>query len=204
VRRVTRLAFAALVLASAALAAGCRITVRPPSDVVDPVTVFVVDQGRHSALVLPTSAGGAELWTFGEWRWFALDQTAWWRTPAVVLWPTRATLGRAPVHVPLVASSIARAFGAESVHEVVVERAAALALEAELERRFAAGSDERLHSTLYRLDFAPDEARSYWIGHHCNSEAKAWLRALGCDVRGSALVADFAVVVEDAAAPRAP
>lgn len=184
----------ALATAAATLLCGCRVVIRPPAHVVDPVQVFVLDHGRHSALVLPTSDGGAMQWAWGEWQWYALDRTQWWRTPAVVLWPTRATLGRAPVGEPLDAASLARRLYAEAVHVVVVERAAALALEAQLEARFAAGAAEQLYSPLYHLEFAPDDERSYWIVHHCNSETKDWLRALGCTVSGAALFADFTVV----------
>jgi hypothetical protein len=69
---------------------------------------------------------------------------------------------------------------AEEIHTIIVERAAALAA-------------EHLYSPPYRLEFAPDEERSYWIVHHCNSETKDWLRALGCEVSGAALFADFTV-----------
>lgn len=191
--RVRRTTTAALVAALATNLSGCRIVIRPPAHVSDPVEVFVLDHGRHSALVLPTAVGGAMQWAWGEWQWYALDHTQWWRTPAVVFWPTRATLGRAPVSEPLEPASLARRLHAEDVHVVVVERAAALALEAELEARFAAGAAEQLYSPLYHLEFAPDDERSYWIVHHCNSETKIWLRALGCDVSGAALFADFTV-----------
>jgi hypothetical protein len=186
-----------LLLAVTTALASCTTVIHPSAHVVDPVQVFVLDHGRHSALVLPTADGGAMQWAWGEWQWYALDRTQWWRTPAVVFWPTRATLGRAPVAeplgAPLSAASLARRLYAEEVHVVVVERAAALALEAELEARFAAGAEEEVYSSLYRLSFVPDDERSYWIVHHCNSETKDWLRALGCEVSGAALFADFTV-----------
>ncbi|MEZ5977307.1 MAG: hypothetical protein R3F34_03715 [Planctomycetota bacterium] len=189
----------ALALAAALTLASCRAVVVPPRDVVDPVRVFVVDQGRHSALVLPRSDGtGHDLWAWGEWRWFALDDTDWWRLPAVLFWPTRAALGRAPWNGPPEADAIARAFWAEKVIGLDVERGAAAALESRLVARFEEARDERLYSTLYRLEFVPDDANSYSVLHHCNDRTRTWLRELGCDVWGTPLIANF--VTEDEAA----
>jgi len=46
----------------------------PPTGPANPVTVYVVEQGYHSSLVLPDRDGGLIQYPYGDWRYFALNQ----------------------------------------------------------------------------------------------------------------------------------
>ena len=47
---------------------GCAMTFRPPVYPENPVTVVVLDHGRHSSLVLPRGDGGSVEYAYGEWE----------------------------------------------------------------------------------------------------------------------------------------
>src|SRR5262245_26160467 len=78
--------------------AACTSVVFPPEAPVDPTTVWVLSEGIHLGLVLPTGdpapAAGFVEYGFGEWEWFAKGNNAWYRVFPVLLWPTAGTLCR--------------------------------------------------------------------------------------------------------------
>jgi hypothetical protein len=184
------------ILLPAALGA-CRAVITPPVDPAEPVAVFIVDEGRHAALWLPRDDGSAVQFAYGEWKWFAQDQTQWWRAPLVMLLPHEGTLARSESAHPQSSESLAAT--AESVIELNVERVRVRELLQQLEARFQAGADTRVYRADYDLWFVRDD-ESYWMIHECNAEVVQWVRQLGCRVRGSALMGEF-VLHESAQAP---
>ncbi|TVQ60429.1 MAG: DUF2459 domain-containing protein [Phycisphaerales bacterium] len=189
-RRTLLIGVLALLGGASALFVGCGAVITPPANVHDPVRVYIADYGRHSSLVLPTPEGEAVEYAYGEWNWFALNKDGWWRTPGVVLIPSRGALGRSTWPVFVDASDAQRHMRVVTVIEVSVDRERAAALERRLRERFDAHADTARNNPRYGLEFVHDDD-SYWLFNHCNTAVAAWLRELGCEVRGATLLADF-------------
>jgi hypothetical protein len=187
----------ALALAQA-MPPGCTGVITPPVNPVDPVEVYIADEGRHAGLILPREGGGAVEYAYGEWEWFALSRDEWWRVPMVLFLPTAGTLGRREVSAEPSPESIRAARVIEALHVVRVSRRDAAALVRKLDERYARHADRMVKSPDYHLEFVRDH-EPYSILHHCNTELIAWLGELGCRVRGRPLHASFEVT-EPAAA----
>ena len=113
---------AALLGGSLLAVSSCTAVVTPPSDVVDPVTVWIgFDGGLHNNLVLPlledaggdvtgglaSGAGTPEEtgaapsstvtvieYSYGDWDYYAAGQPGFWNGFAAIAWPTNAAFGR--------------------------------------------------------------------------------------------------------------
>lgn len=176
-------------------APGCRAVITPPANPIDPATVYLVDEGRHAALVLPRDDGSMVQYAYGQWAWYALGKNEWWRAPLVVAVPSTGTLGRRELGPVPTQDDLAQAVWAEAIIELRVDRAHATSLMTELDARFNRGIDTLHENPMYGLGFVKDD-EAYWMFHHCNSETVQWLRALGCRVSGTPVQADFALRAE--------
>lgn len=205
----TAIVFVALAVSTLS---GCMTRVSPPQSVSDPVTVYIVDYGRHSSVLLPIDQPEADPlarttlreYAYGDWAYYANTQQSHWNGAKALLWNTRGTLGRrdlsglgpasdeAPIEP---AARIERTLSVERVFPVVVERAAAADLIALLDARFetGGGGTSSLHNPEFELDFVPDEA-SYSVLHHCNHEVRDWLVLLGAEASGAPLVSEYKVI----------
>lgn len=163
-----------------AILGGCVSVVRPPAAPDEPTTVFVAFEAMHKGLILPDENGTWTEWGFGEWDWYALDETAWYDAIPTVLWPTAGALGR-------------RDLGRRSAAEVPERRSSArlVAIEVPNERvrrlrdrlreEWQAAEDTLHVNESYGMSFVRAR-RSYWFGHTCDDAAAEWLEALGCRV----------------------
>ncbi len=66
----------------------------PPTAPAAPVTIYVIDYGYHSRLVLPDGKGKLMQYAYGDWRYFALDRQNLGNGIAALLYPTQGTIGR--------------------------------------------------------------------------------------------------------------
>jgi hypothetical protein len=188
--------------------AGCGAVITPPMHVEAPATIYVMDYGRHTTLLLPAvdeasadalsgeglgSGGASECWieyAYGEWRWFALDETDWIRVFPVMLWPTRGALGRVSWEMGPGEIQRERWIPEDGLISLDVEAAQVAKLLARLDERYESIVETHLYGERHRLHFVQDEA-SYHLFHNCNHETARWLRELGCEVEGLAILADF-------------
>ena len=177
------------ILAGAFLA-GCTTTIIPPPDPPDPLSVLVIDYGRHSSLVLfdKTAQSWVE-YTYGDWAWFAEARTAWYNVFATLFWPTPGALGQRQQQVPDL-QKIRPIGPCEHVLKVTVSQEKADALAAALRALFAQCRDSLHYQPLHDLHFAHSE-KAFHLFHNCNHVVAHWLVDLGCDVRGPAMTADF-------------
>ncbi|MEX2671167.1 MAG: hypothetical protein WD294_03540 [Phycisphaeraceae bacterium] len=180
---------------TSALLVGCTTTVKPPTGVVDPVTVYVIDHGRTPSLLLPTAGDGAVRYAYGDWVYYAESKRhpIWHGAPAL-LWPTPAAVGRQPLgRMPEAnAAAVARAtnLDVEHLHDVVVERADAEALHRDLEQHFQQHWDQRLHNPSAALTFVPHPDR-YSLPHDSNRMVGRWLEQMGAETRGPFWATDW-------------
>jgi hypothetical protein len=171
-------------------AGGCATTIVPPETVAEPATVYVLDYGRHTSLLLPAEHSFAE-YAYGEWNWFALDRSRLVDAFGTLLLPTKACLGRMQWTMPDDPDVIRYTVRCVEVLPLAVEAEAVADLREELDAIYLA-AEEPHYQPLYNLYFVPhDEA--YHVLHNCNQELAEWLRSLGCRTRGFAIVADFEV-----------
>jgi hypothetical protein len=160
---------------------GCTSTVRPPdSPLADPVTVCLVHDERHRGLVVPWPDGGFVEYGYGEWRWYAELDDAWYRAFPAVLWPTRGALGRRPSDAPDL-DALRLRWSWLQLLPVTVERHRVDALRTRLEAAFAERAAELYHNAAYGFDFVPSED-GFWCLFNCNDAVAEWLEELGCTV----------------------
>jgi hypothetical protein len=55
---------------------------------------ILIDYGHHSSLILQDGDGVYWEYTYGDWEWFAMNRSQWWRLPVTLLLPTKSTLAR--------------------------------------------------------------------------------------------------------------
>jgi hypothetical protein len=181
--------FAALAVATSALWIGSTSSVRPPEAPVDPVAVHLLATGRHSGLLLPCGDGRTVEYGYGEWGFYALDETAWWRAVFISLVPSQGTLGRR--YVDDAELGTRGVYRGGTLATILVPRRAVVALVARLDAEFAAGGIPR-YSALSDMSFVKHPHRFHLL-HDCHDEVASWLRELGCSV-GWAPIRDRLIV----------
>jgi hypothetical protein len=184
----------ALILGLLALIApmGCTATIVEPRNRRDPVTVFVLTDAMTSSLVLPSPGGGLVRYAYGDWRYYALGRNTIANGMAALLWPTQGTLGRAELPAATAPEDVRRLARAEAVYPVRVERGAALRLATRLNAAYEARRGTEVANVPYRMRFVHDDA-PYTYFRNSNHAVAAWLREIGCEVRGPTYAARWRV-----------
>jgi hypothetical protein len=188
-RSLRRAALLALLLVFLFLRIRRRSEVRPPPPTSDSVVVRVLVTGLHSGLLLPCGGGKVVEYGYGEWGWYARDETGWLRAPAIVLIPSQGAIGRRYVPEEDLATS---GYGTAWLAPIRVPRAAAEKLVAKLDLEFATGG-EAYHNELYDMDFVRCPERFHLL-HECHDATAEWLRELGCEVGSSPIRVGLSVV----------
>lgn len=183
------LVFFLLILLAGIGLGGCQHVIQPPKAVSDPVSVFVVDYGRHASLALPKDNSGLVEWSWGDWNWFALERTGALDGLQAVFASPRSTLSRRDVAPAQDAQELAMRLGATEALSLDVERERAQALLAQLEKRWLLRHDEAVTHPSGRV-FVPDDAR-YSLFNNSVHEVARWLEALEADVSGMGVTANF-------------
>lgn len=193
------LVWMSLLLLASVVLGGCGMTITPPDDVRDPVSVFIADHGIHTSLLLPREDGRVAQYAYSQWHWAALDQDQWYRSPFALLIPNDGTLGRrdfpgpgdySTVHEHL--EKLGRHPPMQALYELRVERAAAAKVLGKLDARWQSQSNGNVFNERRGLTFVRD-ATKYSLAHNCNHEVASWVRALGCRVDGAGMTADVTV-----------
>jgi len=181
------------VLLTALLITGCTGQVIQPADLLEPTSLYLIDHGRHSSLVLPREDGVVR-YAYGEWEWYVRDRRGAMAGMSAMLWPTRGALGRGffpGVGISPFPSRVAPE-GYEEVFALQAEASLVRRLEHELDDIFEEGREHLIHHAFYDLDFVP-YPKTYWFGHQSNQVTAEWLRQLGFTVRGVAWFSDWQV-----------
>jgi hypothetical protein len=184
------LAIALLIL----LLPACSATIVPPPQPSDPVTVVLLDHGRHSSLVLPDAAGGALRYSYGDWDYYVLRQTDLASGARALLRGTPAALGRQQLAVAPESDSLLRALHVEVIQawRLEVERARVARLRDDLEHQFNSALDTRVYSPWFGVDFVQHPA-PYTLNHNSNHVVGVWLTELGCEIRGQPTLSSWTV-----------
>lgn len=155
---------------------------------------MLLDHGRHASLALPAGDGGWLRYAYGDWRYYAQMKTAPWDGMAALLWPTPAALGRRRLPGPTTRAGLRAQLrvGVQAMYPIAVPRGRLERLRRQLQERFRAAAGTPLYNPVYDLRFVR-EGRRYDLLHNSNQEVARWLRALGCEVHGSALFSRWRV-----------
>lgn len=170
----------------------CATVVTPPPHPSDPVTVYLLDHGRTSSLMLPTADGALLRYVYGNWEWYALMHTGVRSAARAMLWPSQAALGRHRYPGPADPESVRLRFGpwSEHIFPIVVGRAKVDQLEKELDDLYQRNLATLHVNTDYELEFVK-HPQAYHLFHDSNRVIADWLGELGCKVSGPAIVANW-------------
>ncbi len=166
---------------------GCSTIVRPPADVADPVEVVLLDHGRHTSLALPAEDAGMIRYAYGDWQWYALNQTGAIEAMGALLVPSSAALGRQWLGEDATPANVATSFrvpATEAHWRITVERHKVAHLRNELEQIFTDHQASMVYNPAYGLTFVP-HPDSYSYLHGSNHVVADWLQRLGCTITGS-------------------
>lgn len=185
-----------IALAVAGPSLACSSTaIIPPTTAAEPQQVFLLDHGRHASLVLPAGDSVVVRYSYGDWRWYAQQREGVFRGSTAVLWPTRAALGRRELASVPDSVSVRRAVrvGIEHMYMITVDAGDVLTLRRELDSLFDAHAETRIYNSAYDLEFV-HHPTPYWLLHNSNQVVAAWLKRLGCTVRGGAMLSNWRIV----------
>jgi hypothetical protein len=169
----------------AALPLAVPTTVIAPEGPSEPVPVFLVDYGRTPALVLPLDENRMVAYVYGDWNYYALRNQGAADSIAALLWPTQGALGRKEIAGQPAAEAVRRGIGSE-VEEIYTLRVDRLGVE-RLRGALDAFYQERLETAVsaYGMMFVHHpQPYTYWS--NSNHMTAAWMKALGCEIRGPA------------------
>lgn len=176
------------------LVPGCATTIHPPRHLSDPVPIFVTNYGLHSSLLLPLEHGGYAEYAWGNYKWFALNQTTAPQAVEAMLFSKESTLARRELPISPTDSPehVAHLIGVPSAVRFEVSRARADAVRMTLEARFARNSRPVVYNELTFLNHIPDPEQ-YWLFHQCNHWVGRWLERMGCRLDGPRFWASYRV-----------
>jgi hypothetical protein len=164
----------------------------PPIEPLEPVTVYVVDYGFHSRLVLPDRTGKLLQYGYGDWQYFALQNRDVLTTLKALFIPTQGTLNREELSNLNTLKEIAEAQRRINLLEVEVAQEKMLKLREKLEDRFYQNIDSKITYSNGRSQFIKDD-QDYTIFYNSNHQVVEWLEAMECKVKGIIILPSFQV-----------
>jgi len=186
----------AMSISLAMFISGCQTTsLHPPEDPAEPRAVFVIDHGRHSSLVISRLDGELIRYAYGDWRYYADQDTSLASGAAALLWPTAATLARAELSGPAEVE-VLRGQLRVGVEEILVFDVAghhADRVAEELDALHLQGESDHQYVPAYDMTFAPHPTPYTWANNSASVLA-GWLEELGIEVSGPRLFASWRVV----------
>lgn len=133
-------------------------------------------------------------YAYGDWRWYARGRKSSGAAVSALFRSTPAALGRQDLGGPQGLATVREAVFVpiDTVHPVVVERERAAALAERLEELFRLRSESLTPNPENGLVFVRHPV-PYTLLHSSNRVTAGWLRELGCEVRGRALLSRWRV-----------
>jgi len=164
---------------------GCINRIVPPRDVAQPVTIYLLDLGKSSSLVLPTREGHMVRYAYGNWNWYALGHNGFFDAISALFFVNSATLARRELPGPLDEKHVRQQVGVDIqyIYPLQVDRRNVDCLRTCLDEVF-----QRHKSTMI---FNRDDnfyfvrlGRTYSGWHNSNVVMSQWLEVLGAKVNG--------------------
>jgi hypothetical protein len=186
-----------LALTIAVVCTGCTSLITPPPiPTAKASTVYLIDYGYHTSLLLPQQSPRSFLeYAYGDWQWFALGKKGSGSGVRSMFFSSSAGLGRRTIHFDQSPTSqvVVEALQATRAVEFTIDADAVNRLARELDQQYTTGAARDSHySPANQLTFVPSREH-YWMFHNCNHETVEWLQALGCEVSGLHATSDLRV-----------
>ena len=193
-RHVLALLVGVLIGTSSFVASCTTTTLQPPADPVNPRAVFLIDHGRHSSLVISRSDGELVRYAYGDWRYYADQDTSLASGAAALFWPTPGTLARAELNGPAEIEVLRGQLrvGVQDILVFDVSGEAADQMAAELDSLHVQGVLEHQYVPAYDMTFAPHPTPYTWLSNSASVLA-GWLEQMGVEVEGPQLFASWRV-----------
>lgn len=185
---------ATAILLLSLLLGGCTTVIIPPAQPVQPVSVFVLDHGRHSSLVLPAADGGALRYSYGDWAYYVLDDVGLVSSLRALLLPSPAALSRQTLSASPDGMTMQARTGlvVAATHEIVVDASTMRSLRDELAVLFEQGDKTRYPGRVANAYFVHHPA-PYSARHNSNQVVANWLEQLGCTIIGRPFLSNWRV-----------
>ena len=183
----------------AVLLPGCAWTVRAPSNLADPVPVWITEYGRHCRVALPSGPSKFTEYGFGEWHFYALEDRGILSTLRAATGFGSGAFSRRELPPAPNGTIGPRQTGGTRSESVQIERSKADALRRELDARWQGNRGDVRIRQWDGVPVSRDPA-SYNLFDNSNHATARWLKQLGCEIRGVPLMANFRV--EDKASHR--
>jgi hypothetical protein len=171
---------------------GCAWTVRAPSNVADPVPVWITEYGKHCRVALPAGPSEFIEYGFGEWHYYALEERGIFSTLRAGTGFGSGAFSRRPLTAASDGTLGPRQTSGTRSERIQVERTQADSLRRELDARWQRNQGavriRQRDSVPVSRDTAP-----YNLFDNSNHATARWLRRLGCEVHGFPLMANFRV-----------
>lgn len=149
---------------------------------------LLIDYGYHSSLILQDQDGIYWEYTYGDWEWFAMNRSQWWRLPVTLFWPTTLALGRGEYsEKKFLEMHLDQFITKRYVFEVDPRKVQALIERLNEKFEIMKNSRRDYYQHLYRLNFVPLPSENYHVFHNCNHVLINWLEQLGLKVSGVGL-----------------
>ena len=171
---------------------GCAWNIRPPSNVADPVPVWITEYGRHCRIALPSGPSKFTEYGFGEWHFYALEDRGLFSTLRAATGFGSGAFSRRELTPAPDGTLGPRQTGGTRSERVLVERSRADSLRQELDARW---QGNQTNVRIRARDGVPvsRDAEGYHLFSNSNHATARWLRRLGCEVHGFPLMANFRV-----------
>lgn len=148
---------------------------------------YLIDYGYHSSLVIRDSQGSLWEFAYGDWQWFAQNNTNWWRLPKTLFWPTQATIGRKKYENNASFEQHLKRFKTQKyIFEVDSQKSTKL-IKSINESFIDAKPSDIFFQVHYNLEFLRLKQERYHAFHNCNHVISQWLEKLGLEVSGMRL-----------------
>lgn len=189
---ILRLAFAAVLFI---LLSGCGALVVGPAQVSgEQRTVYLLDHGRHSTLLLTAADQSRLRYAYADWAWY-VDEDAGLKTGFdAMVRASRAALGRQRLAAAQPGENLASVVGVgiEQAYAFQVDAARVDELVVSLEHLYHSSTDEPHHSSRRNLSFV-EYPQAYRFSQNSNHKVAAWLGKLGVSVSGNPAIGRWRV-----------
>jgi hypothetical protein len=170
----------------------CAWQVIPPTEVREPVPIFLTEYGRHTRLALPRDSTAFFEYGFGEWDFYGLEKQGVFPALRAISGLGAGAFSRRELPFALNEGDFLQAAAGDRSARLWVERSLANSLRQELEARWRANAGTVIIRRFDQVPVSRDPAH-YHLFSNSNHAVAQWLRRLGCRVRGSPVTSNFQV-----------